>query len=91
MTVIRKPFRNINNFTEKFNVFFKYQTEASKEDFKDTLSVAGASFKSGRNERTGALRRFRDSVLDESFDVLSASKSLGFFLAAFNRRTEAGF
>lgn len=51
--------------------------------------MTGASFKSGRNERTGALRRLRDSVLDESFDILSVSKGLGSFLAAFNVRIKA--
>lgn len=54
-----------------------------------TLSVTGTSFKSGRNERTGALRRLRDSVLDESFDVLSLSKGLDSFLSAFNVRIKA--
>lgn len=51
--------------------------------------MTGASFKSGRNERTGALRRLRDSVLDESFDILSVSKGLGSFLAAFNAKIKA--
>lgn len=89
MTLIKQPFRNMNNFRENVNIFFHIKLRVFKE--KDTLSVAGASFKSGRNERTGALRRFRYSVLDESFDVLSVSKGLGSFLAAFNRRIEAGF
>lgn len=51
--------------------------------------MIGASFKSGRNERTGALRRLKDSVLDESFDILSVSKGLGSFLAAFNAKIKA--
>lgn len=94
MTLITQPFRNINNFTENFNsLVFHIKLKSLKRVFKekDTLSVAGASFKSDRNKRTGALRRFTDSVLDESCDVLSVSKGLGSFLVTFNRRIEAGF
>ncbi len=63
--------------------------QGKKTNKYDTLSVIRASFKSGRNERTGALRRLRDSVLDESFDILSVSKGLGSFLAAFNAKIKA--
>ncbi len=82
----KKLIENFNCFA--FHVKLKSQTRLKKKKY-DTLSVIGASFKSGRNERTGALRRLRDSVLDESFDILSVSKGLGSFLAAFNAKIKA--